>query len=277
MKAIINSLLLIAFAMAPLGCNLKDDKKDKKDNGDTEETEITACADLTKDGDAACTKADAITGKICVWEFDACSEQSDVLKNFRAQDMNFKANVRAGAAALATDEVLGTDHGERPDWDALCGLPAADRALEVVVASLTLKFKKEKKEVDVVLDCTRGGGANKTHTFSYDAKPTTEDALLIRLNNPATPLNGNFQMGAKAGNLLDFFSKADWLYSSKKSKVYGISQLKNFGYAYEKTKLDTEGEFDKAFTYARTTGGGYEVGKEQGKYVGAISFSLSKI
>ncbi len=267
--------MILPLALTLTACSDKrDDGKDQKGSGD--QTEVTECSALTKDGNAACLKADAVKGKICVWEFDECSELSSAVKKFRAQNISFAAAVPAGPANLATDQILGADHGERPNWDLLCGVAPANNLLNAVVNNVRVNFKKDKQEVDVVLDCTRGGGVNnKTYTFGYDAKALADGALLLRLDAKTEKVDGDFLGGGagKNGNQLDFFSKADWLYSAKNSKLMVIPQLAKLGFDYQTIPLTTEKSFSDAFTYARTTGNGYEVADN----VGSTSMFMSKL
>lgn len=240
------------------------------------------CSELTTQGQLACVKADAVAGKICVWEFEACTELSPLLKEFRKEDRAFKVTLPTGNLKSATDDALGLDHGELPDWSKLCGInnPTKKYDLYGTIISMSLSFKKDKKEVTLVmdLDCNPEGAKVATFNFSYDAK-AVGDALLIKLDAGGQKVEGEFENKGRRGNLFDFFTKADWLYSKKQDAVIGISQLGKYGYrrGYPLLDLNDEDAFDAAITYARGPGAGYEIGKKDKQDIGAVSLIFKKI
>jgi hypothetical protein len=242
---------------------------------------VTKCADLTAKGATECEKTNAIDGKTCSFEADACVEFAGVIKDFRSADMNFDVTLPAAVDVKnrATDKTLGTDHGEAPDWNALCGIKGAKRhELEEAVGTMSLEFAKDHKAVKVILDCNRGGGGKKSYDLGYGAKELPNDALLITIDLKGQAVNGDMDRPGRTGNLLEFFSKANVLYSKKKNAIIFISQLGNLGHRIGNPilPLKEEKEFDDAINYARTTGGGYEIASENGKNVGAISLILDK-
>lgn len=253
------------------------------------------CSDLTAKGAQECEKANAIAGKTCSFEFDSCVELTASLKDFRAADMNFEVKIPAGGSAnLATDKALGAGHSDSIDWNGLCGITTAkNHIMEAVVEQISLAFAKDKKEVSIAVDCSRGGGTTKTFALGYGAKPVQDEALLITVDLKSQDVQGEIaaavsgtavKLPARNGNLLEFFSKANWLYSKKKNAVLGISQLGTLGFrqGYPMLPLKEEKDFDNAFDYARKPstpgpgGGGYEIAEINGKTVGAISFIFDK-
>lgn len=276
--------LIAIFSLILLdGCDLgkKGESKKAQDQGKTEPVTTKDCGSLTAKGASDCEKKDAISGKVCVWEFDECAELTPALKDFRSADQTYEvAMPAAGGGNLATDQVLGASHGEAPDWERICGAPGVRGGTKTLIQaldSLTLVFKKDTKEVTLSLDCSRAGGGlgNKTYDFSYTAKTLDDKSLLLKLDSKGFSIIGSFD-GPRVGNLLEFFSKADYMVTPDKTSLIGIIQLGNMGYraGYPMLKLTTKKEFDDAIAYARdaTKGGGYELAKVGGQDVGGVSF-----
>lgn len=265
-------------------------------SGSSQSSQVTPqCSDLTAKGAQECEKANAIAGKTCSFEADACVELTASLKDFRSADMNFEVKIPVTKTEnIATDKALGAEHSDSIDWNGLCGITTAkNHILNRVVAQISLAFAKDKKEVSLAVDCTRGGGTVKTFALGYGAKPVQDEALLITLDLKGQDLPGEIEAAitfgvapkpARNGNLLEFFSKANWLYSKKKNAVLGISQLGTLGFrqGYPMLPLKEEKDFDSAFDYARKPstpgpgGGGFEIAEVNKKTVGAISFIFDK-
>lgn len=255
-----NILLLFLFSF--IAC--KNDNSEKNKNSDITSNVIKdSCASLTPDGQAACTKKDVIPNKTCVWEYDECYEFAQWIENFKADKKSFVSNIpNSSSINISTDEALGTDHGETPDFSFLCDMDAQTNPTSIINATNSVSVNFDDNKVNIVLDCQRIVGANNvTYSFDYEIKPAGND-LLIRLKSD------------KNLNKLDFFTKADWFYSSAKESFYGIIQLGKLGYSYNSVNLKNESDFDKAFAYARAKakGNGYEISNN----VGAISFYFSK-
>ena len=247
---------LIILIVSIIACN-------NKKNIDSNNSIKNSCASLTKDGRDACIKKNAIANKACVWEYDECYEFSLAVENFKNKKADFTVDI---------NKVLGADHGETPDWKAICQVntDAVKADLKQAVNNIKLSFVEDNK-VSIVLDCTKINGAKDvTYSFTYEVKPSSDDSLLLRLNSSQV-INGKFD-DSRNGNLLDFFTKTDWLYSTKKPLFYGITQLGKLGYNYLTISLNNENSFVQAFTFA-SKGNGYEISNN----IGAISFVFDEI
>lgn len=253
---------LIVLIVSVIACSNNNNNQ----NIDSNNSIKNSCASLTEDGHDACIKKDAIANKTCVWEYDECYEFSLAVENFKNKKADFTVDI---------NKALGADHGETPDWKAICQVntDAVKADLKQVVNNIKLSFVEHNK-VSIVLDCTKINGAKDvTYSFTYEVKPSSDDSLLVRLNSSQV-INGKFD-DSRNGNLLDFFTKTDWLYSTKNSLFYGITQLGKLGYNYLTISLNNENSFVQAFAFARDTskGNGYEISNN----IGAISFVFDEI
>ena len=242
-----------------------------KDNTCVEKQALTKCEEITKDKNS-CEAPDAIAGKACVWMAKKCFEKSEELGQFMNENRNFISKI---AVNKGGPDVWGAGHGEVPDWEALCNIknPSGhNRPLESLVSEVSLHFKKDTDQVQLVLDCTQGKGDKKTYDFLYSTKVLDKKGLLISLDLNGLSVAGKSGSPAKEQNQLEFFTKTPWFYTPISQEIKGASLLANMGYTNYKT-IDpkSEKDIDEAFSYIK---------KDQWNVaddVGAIFFVFRKL
>lgn len=162
---------------------------------------------------------------------------------------------------------------------------AGKPSMATAINSFSLKFTGNKPEVTINLDCLKtSGNASVTYYLSYKAKTLNDNSLLIEFGLNGKEVKGAWEAAtfwgqndprnkaAREGNLLEFFTKANWLYSKKNDTITGISQLGNLGYPGNATiELKDEKSFSDAIDQVKTKSE-YDIKPK----VGAISFILNK-
>lgn len=261
LKAIIFSLLTLS------ACGGGKGKSSKAARG----ASATECSDLKVATD--CTAADKIPGKVCQWMANSCIESSAALTAFMSADQEFKVTIKNESNSEAN---MGHTHRESPNFAIICRLNGNYRGLKDSISKFTLKFLKDSDKVELILDCDGASTGQQKYLLAYNARVVDGKNLVITLD-----LNGKEAIGqwntTRTGNLLEFFSKADWIYLKDNNEIIGVIQLAKNGYRTEPTiPLTNEAEFTGARTYitdSSSNNPGYNVGPNTGGMV----FTMPKI
>jgi hypothetical protein len=231
--------IIILGMLSSMACNLGN--KAKEPSAQT----FKECAEIKVQSD--CTK-DKISGKSCAWMGNLCVEETAELEAFMSEDKVFVFNSRTAGSSK------GLDTKRTADWNVICGIGEQTvKAQMNIVQNIKLTFAKGSDQLKMEVICY--GASARTFNFKYSAnKVDSADEqekgnLLLKIDLNGEQAQGNWNGSDNNGNLLEFFSKSDWIYRKSNSMIAAINQLGNNGYQYPTIALSKLKDFVDAFQF----------------------------
>lgn len=184
----------------------------------------------------------------CLWMSNTCVPDSMALRSLMSSGYQWKASV------AEPDEVFGQT--VKLDWQNICGVAKGGDSFDAYITEVKVAFVKDTDKLKLTLDCYT---TNPTFEFTYSGIEKN-GSLLLTLDAPGAKIPGTYE--GSSINILDFFTKAAWMYDRASHSFVAISLYdKIFGKSQNSIPLTTKADFDAAIKYVKDKNGGVEVAK----------------